>query len=193
MDTEDLTQLKHIGAARMKLLNNAGITTIKALYEIPLEKLAQLETIGNHYARLIKAAVMEVYRPSPETTATEIVSDQEQKIGQSNQDLQKQIKLLKVHLKQTGEKLKPLGKKKYLELYVDVKKRSKTLKTRLKSLEQFKGDLPEKAKKKIIKKADVLNAALQNVGKKPRKKTYKALSQKIRSFSKMIRDANPTP
>jgi hypothetical protein len=193
METEDLTQLKHIGAARMKLLNNAGITTIKALYEIPLEKLAQLETIGNHYARLIKAAVMEVYRPSPETTATEIVSDQEQKIGQSNQDLQKQIKLLKVHLKQTGEKLKPLGKKKYLELYVDVKKRSKTLKTRLKSLEQFKGDLPEKAKKKIIKKADVLNAALQNVGKKPRKKTYKALSQKIRSFSKMIRDANPTP
>jgi len=89
MKKDDLTQVKHIGAARMKLLNDSGITTIRQLYETPLEKLAQLETIGEHYAKLIKAAVSESYRGKPEETAPKIVSGKEKDIHEINQDLQK--------------------------------------------------------------------------------------------------------
>lgn len=53
MKKEDLAVVKHIGAARMKVLNDSGISTIKKLYEIQLGKLARVETIGEHYAKLI--------------------------------------------------------------------------------------------------------------------------------------------
>ncbi|UCG05464.1 MAG: hypothetical protein JSV83_16310 [Desulfobacterales bacterium] len=188
MKKDDLTVVKHIGAARMQVLNDSGITTIKKLYEIPLEKLAQVETIGERYAKLIKDAVVEVYVPSAEEIAAKKGAAKEKQIEPIDQGLQKQIKILNKRLKQANEKLKPLGKKKYLELYVDFKKRSKTLKTRLKGLNQLEGGLPNKVKKKIIKKADALNATMKNVGKKPKKKTYKTLSQEIQSFSKMLRD-----
>ncbi len=188
MKKDDLTVVKHIGAARMQVLNDSGITTIKKLYEIPLAKLAQVETIGERYAKLIKDAVVEVYVPSAEEIAAKKGAAKEKKIKSIDQGLQKQIKILNKRLKQANEKLKPLGKNKYLELYVDFKKRSKTLKTRLKGLNQLEDGLPNKAKKKIIKKADALNAMMKNVGKKPKKKTYKTLSQEIQSFSKMLRD-----
>jgi len=189
MAKDDLTQVKHIGAARMKLLNDSGITTVKQLYEIPLEKLAQIETIGERYAKLIKDAVTEVYEPSPEKIVAKTESTEEKKIAKIDQDLQRQIKILNKRFKLTNEKLKPLGKKKYLPLYIDVKKRSKTLKARLKALEQLEGDLPKKVKKKIIKKADALSTAMKNVGKRPKKKIYTTLSQEIQSFSKMIKEA----
>jgi hypothetical protein len=190
MVKDDLTQVKHIGAARMKLLNDSGITTVKKLYEIPLEKLAQIETIGERYAKLIKDAVTEVYESSSEKIAAETEPTKEKKIAKIDQDLQKQIKILNKRFKQTNEKLKPLGKKKYLPLYIDVKNRSKTLKARLKALGQPEGNLPQKVKKKIIKKAGALNVTMKNVGKKPKKKTYKTLSQEIQSFTKMLRETS---
>jgi hypothetical protein len=57
-------------------------------------------------------------------------------------------------------------------------------------LEQLEGDLPKKVKKKIIKKADALNTTMKNVGKKPKKKTYTALSQQIQLFTKMLRETS---
>jgi hypothetical protein len=90
-------------------------------------------------------------------------------------------------LKQTNEKLKPLGKKKYLELYVDFKKRAKTLKRHLNKLE---ASPPRKVQRKIIKKADALIVTMKNIGKKPKKKTYKSLSQEIQSLAKTLRDAS---
>ncbi|MBC8391104.1 MAG: hypothetical protein H8E17_00845 [Deltaproteobacteria bacterium] len=65
MKKDDLTLVKYIGATRMKVLNDSGITTFKKLYEVPLEKLTQVETIGEHYAKLIKAAVTEHYGSTP--------------------------------------------------------------------------------------------------------------------------------
>ena len=192
MKKEDLTQVKHIGAARMKVLNDSGITTIKKLYEIPLEKLAQVETIGERYAKLIKDAVTEVYEPPAEKTAAKAESTKAKKIAKIDQDLQKQIKILNKRIKQTTEKLKPLGKKKRLPLYVDVKNRSKTLKARLNALGKLEKDLPEKVKKKIIKKADALNTTMKNVGKKPKKKIYKALSKEIQLLTKMLRETSST-
>jgi len=190
MKKEDLTQVKHIGAARMKVLNDSGITTLKKLSEMPLEKLARVETIGEHYAKLIKEAVTEVYEPPPEKISAKTEPPKTKKKAQSDQDLPKQIKILNKRLKQANEKLKPLGKKKYLELYIDFKKRSKKLKRHLNKLDNPETNLPEKVKKKIIKKADALIATTKNVGKKPKKKIYTALSQEIRSFSKKLRAIN---
>ena len=190
MKKNDLTQVKHIGAARMKLLNDSGITTTRQLYEMPLEKLARIETVGEHYAKLIKEAVSESYGESHEKTAPKTASVKEKDTKEINQNLRKQIKVVKKQLKQASEKLKPLGKKKYLGLYIDFKKRSKTLKTRLNGLDQIRGDLSEEVTENIINNADALNATLKNVGGKPKKKIYKKVAQEIQLFSKMLKKAD---
>ncbi|MGD9080378.1 MAG: hypothetical protein PVG96_13610 [Desulfobacterales bacterium] len=189
MKKDDLTQVKHIGALRMKMLNDAGINTIKQLSEMPQEKLTQVNTIGPHYAKLIKAAVAESFKKKPvkSTPKAKAVSVKKRKTAAANTVLNNRIIVLKKRLKQANEKLKPLDKKKYLELYIDFKKRSKTLKTHLGRLNKNQDDLSQKASKKIIKNADALSATLKNVGKKPKKKKYGQVSQEIQSFSKMLK------
>jgi len=191
MKKDDLTQVKHIGVARMKLLNDFGITTIKQLNETPLEKLARIGTVGEHYAKLIKDAVSESYGEKPEKTAPKTVSVKEKDTKEINRNFRKQIKALKKQLKQASENLKPLGKKKYLGLYIDFKKRSKTLKTRLDGLDEIRGDLSEEVTENIINNADGLYATLKNVGGKPKKKIYKKVAQEIQLFSKMLKKAGP--
>jgi molecular chaperone GrpE (heat shock protein) len=189
MPKEDLTQVKHIGAARMKLLNDSGITTIRQLSKTPLEKLSRIGTIGDHYAKLIKDAVGESLREKPEETASQTVAGEAKDTKEISQNLRKQIKGLKKQLRNANERLKPLGKKKYLTLYIDFKKRSKTLKSRLDGLDQIQGDLSNQVTQKIIKKADALTASLKNAGKKPKNKIYKKLAQEIRQFSKILKKA----
>ena len=188
MKKDDLTQVKNIGPARMKLLNDSGITTIKQLDETPLEKLAQIESIGGRYAKLIKDAVTEYYGKKPGKSAVTTASGQEKKVVDISGKLRKRIKVLNKRLKQAREDLKPLGKKKYLEAYIDFKKRSNALKSRLKDLDQIEGGLSQKVKKKIIKNVDALNLTLKKAGEKPKKKKYKKLAQEIKLFSKMLRD-----
>jgi hypothetical protein len=190
MKKEDLTQVKHIGALRMKMLISSGITTVGQLRQISLEKLAQVKTIGPHYAKLIKAAVAESYGKKPVKSAPTVpktVSGKKKTVEDLNQKLRKQIKVLGKRLKQANENLKPLGKKKYLELYVDFKKRSKTLKAHLNDLNKNPGALSQKARENMIKNTDALSAVLKNVGKKPKKKKYQKVSQAIQSFSKMLK------
>jgi hypothetical protein len=188
MKQDDLTQLKYVGVSRMKLLNDIGITTIKQLYEMPLEKLAEIKSIGEHYAKLIKDSVTECYREKDEKLPAEIVSTKERKIKEVNQDLQKKIKSLKKSLNRVNENLKPLWKKKYLGSYVAFKNRSNKLKARLNATNQIHADLPKKVKKKIVKQGDALNLFLKKVRKKPKKKKYKEITQEIQSFSRMLRD-----
>ena len=190
MTKDDLTQVKYIGAARMKLLNDSGITTISQLSKTPLEKLARIGTIGEHYAKLIKDAVSESYGEKPKKTALQTVAAKAKETKEISQNLGKQIKALKKQLRTATEHLKPLGKKKYLGSYIDFKKRSKTLKTRLNGLEQIWGGLSEEVTKNIIKTADALYANLKNVGKKPKKKIYKKLAQEIQSLSKILKKAD---
>ena len=187
MKKEDLTVVKHIGAARMQVLNDAGIATIKQLYEIPLKKLVEVETIGEYNAKLIKAAVTESYGKKPVKSAPKADSARKKKKAAVDPILKNRITVLKKRLKQANEKLKPLYKKKYLELYVDFKKRSKTLKVHLNSLSKNPGKLSRKVIENIIKNADALSATLKNVGKKPKKKKYRKVSQEIQSFSKMLK------
>ena len=188
MKQDDLTQLKHVGATRMKLLNDLGITTIKQLYEMPLEKLVEIKSIGEHYAKLIKNSVAEYYKEKQKKVPGETASAKERKINQINRNLQKKIKRLNKSLNRVDENLKPLWEKKYLELYIDFKKRSRKLKARLNALGKIQQDLPKKVKKNIIKKADAINLTLKRVEKKPKKKKYKEITKEIQSFSKMIGD-----
>ena len=190
MKKDDLTQVKNIGPSRMKLLNDSGITTIKQLDETPLEKLAQIESISGRYAKLIKDAVTEYYGKKPEKLTVTTGSGKEKKVVDINGKLRKRIKVLNKRLKQAREDLKPLGEKKYLEAYIDFKKRSNTLKSRLKDLDQIEVGLSQKVKKKIIKNIDALNLALKKAGKKPKKKIYKKLAREIKLFSKMLRDTS---
>ena len=188
MKNDDLTQVKYIGPSRMKLLNDSGITTIKQLDETPQEKLCQIESISECYAKLIKDAVTEYYGDKPEKLTLETVSGKEQKSVEIDRNLRKRIKALNRRIKQARENLKPLGKKKYLESYIDFKKRSNTLKSRLKGLVQLEDTMSKKAKKKIIKNADALNVILKSGGKNPKKKTYEKVDREIQSFSKILRD-----
>jgi nucleotidyltransferase/DNA polymerase involved in DNA repair len=193
MKKDDLTQVKYIGALRMKMLYDSGINTIKQLSEISLEKLAQVKSIGENYAKLIKAAAAETSKKKTRKPAQKVskapqtVSGKKKTVVDPTQNLRKQIKLLNKRLKQANEKLKPLDKKKYLEFYIDFKKKSKTLKAHLNGLNKNPGKLSQKATKNIIKNADALSATLKNVGKKPKKKKYQKISQEIQSFSKMLK------
>ena len=76
MKQDDLTDIKHVGLTRMRLLNDLGITTIKQLREIPLEKLAETKSIGTHYAKLIKNSVNEYYKEKKKKLSARTVSSQ---------------------------------------------------------------------------------------------------------------------
>ena len=188
MKQDDLTCLKHVGSSRMKLLNDSGITTIKQLHEIPLEKLAEVKSIGEYYARLIKISVSDYYRGRNINLSKMPTSSGEKKAGDINRDLKKKIKRLRKILNRVNENFKPLWEKKYLVLYVDFKKRLTKLRSRLIALGRIMEDLPDEDKKNIIKKADALILNLKNVGKKPKKKKYKITILEIQSFSKFLKD-----
>lgn len=187
MQKDDLTKVKHVGALRMKMLNDAGIKTIKQLSEIPLEKLIQVKTVGEHYAKLIKTAATESYGEKSAKSDPKAASAKKKKTAAVDPVLKNRVAMLKKRLKQANEKLKPLDKKKYLQLYIDFKKKSKKLKAHLNRLNQIGGKLSKKETNNIIKNANSLSMALKNVGKKPKKKIYQKLSREIQSFSRMLK------
>ena len=184
---DDLTKVKHVGPLRMKKLNDAGIKTIKQLSEIPLKELMRINTIGEHYAKLIKAAAEESIGEKPATSKPKAASAKKKKSAGIDPILKNRITVLRKRLKQANEKLKPLGKKKYLKFYIDFKKKSKTLKAHLNSLTKTAGKLSKKETQNIIKYANALSLTLKNAGKKPKKKRYQKVSQEIQSFSRMIK------
>ncbi len=188
MKQDDLTRIKHVGLSRMRLFNDVRITTIKQLSEMPLEKLAAIKSIGDHYAKLIKNSVNDYYEEKKKILPPEDASAKGIKPTRVNRDLQKKIKRLNKNLYRVNEQLKPLWKKKYLISYIEFKKRSAKLKSRLEALDKIHQDLPEKVKYKLIKKADKLIINLKQVGKKPKKKKYKKITIEIRSFSSLLRD-----
>jgi len=183
-----LTQIKNIGEARMKLLNAHGIKTVEQLHQIPLEKLAQIKSIGRHYAELIKGALKDHYPQETEEISPKSPSLKEEKGKQINLDLGKEIKDLNKRLDRTIENLKPLWKKKHLQSFIDLKKKTNKLKAALKKVAQMESNLPPKTNKKVIKKASALRTNLKNVGKKPKKKKYKTIAREIQSLSKRLQD-----
>ena len=190
MKMDDLTQVKNVGNARKKLLNGHGITTIQQLYEIPLEKLEQVKSLGRHYAKLIKESVNDVYEPkeeAPAEPAAEVSPGKDEKSDKTDRNLNAELVKTTKYLKSAKEKLKPLQKKNHLKLFVDLKKHANKLKSRILALSQRQPDLSEKQKKKITKKATVLNTVLKNVGKNKKGKTMKVLAKEIQSFSNILK------
>ena len=188
MKQDDLTRIKHVGLSRMRLLNDIRITTIKQLSEMPMEKLAAMKSIGDHYAKLIKSSLNDYYEEKKKNLRLEDAPAKEIKSTRINQDLQKKIKRLNKNLYRVNEQLKPLWEKKYLKLYIEFKKRSAKLKSRLETLDKTQQDIPEKRRNKLIKKADKLIINLKKVREKPKKKKYKKITIEIRSFSSLLRD-----
>ena len=188
MKQDDLTEIKYVGLTRMRLLNDLGITTINQLREMPLEKLAETKSIGANYAKLIKNSVNDYYKEKKKKLPAETVSTKEKITNPINRELQKKVKRLNKNLRRVNEQLKPLWEKKYLQLYIEFKKRSTKLKSRLEALGKIQQDLPKREKKNILKKADALIINLKKTGKKPKKKKYKQTTQEIQSFSRLLRD-----
>ena len=188
MKKHDLTQLKHVGPSRMKLLNKHRITSIKQLDETPVEKLIEIESIGERCAKQIKDAVTEYYGKMPEQLSEKAKSGDEKKIVGINGSLRKRVKVLNKRLKKARESLKPLGKKKYLEPYIELKIKSNKLKSRLKTLDQIAGNLSKEVKEDIIRNTDALSGMLKSKGKKPKKKNYEKLTHEIKAFSKKLRE-----
>jgi hypothetical protein len=187
MKKADLTQIKHIGAQRMKLLNATGITTIEELYETPLEKLASIKSVGQHYAGLIHEAVNDYFaQGSMKAPETEIPP--KKKTEKIDFNFHQEIKNLKKSLNRVIEDLKPLGKKKYLKSFISLKKRSNRLKTQIKKLEKKRSELTQKTKKTLVKEAVTLTATIKSAGKKPKKKTYQKIEKKIQMLTKKLRD-----
>jgi hypothetical protein len=186
MVKDDLTQVKNIGFSRMKLLNSAGITTIKQLHETSLEKLAEIKNIGLYYAKLIKNSAAECYAEKQKELPKDTKPKEDKQIKKTNLNLQKKLQTLKKALSRVDENLKPLWKKKYLRLYISFKKRSNNLIAAAEKIDQKVDDLPKKVNKKIIKDINSLNIFLKGIGKQPKKKKYQKIIKKIGSFSKMM-------
>jgi len=91
-------------------------------------------------------------------------------------------------LTRVQEALRPLGKKKHIPFYIDLRKQLKTLKAVLDETDQIQGKLSRKAKKKIIKKTTGLVEFLKKTGRKPRKRNYKEINREILSFTGKLRD-----
>ncbi len=188
MESEDLALVKHVGPSRKKLLHDHGITTIQQLQEMSEEKLAGIKSIGEHYAKLLKNSVNEYSKVKHEKLPAKIVSAKERKIEKINRDLQKNCKRLENRLDRLKEDLKPLGKGKYLELYIDFKNISGKAKAHIKEIGQRQQSLPRKIKKNIIEKTSDLTVFLKKTGKKPKKKKYKNINRKIQAFSDKLQD-----
>ena len=186
MAKDDLTQVKNIGVSRMKLLNSAGITTIKQLHETSVEKLAEIKNIGLYYAKLIKNSAAECYAEKQKELPKDTKPKEDKQIKKTNLNLQKKLQTLKKILSRVDENLKPLWKKKYLRLYISFKKRSNNLIAAAEKIDQKVDDLPKKVNKKIIKDINSLNIFLKGIGKQPKKKKYQKIIKKIGSFSKMM-------
>jgi len=195
MKKDDLTKVRYIGSARMKLLYDSGITTFKQLFETPLGKLAQVKNIGKHYAKQIKDAVAEIYVPpvgkSPEKSKDvnkKKTAAVKKKPAKPNQKLQKKINKVNKSRKQLNLKAKALGKKNQ-DLCAEIKKSSKTLKQHAGELSQLEKKLTKKVSKELNKKADNLIAILKRMDKKTKKKVYKAFSEELKSLNKGLRKA----
>lgn len=186
MAKDDLTQVKNIGVSRMKLLNSAGITSIKQLHETSVEKLAEIKNIGLYYAKLIKNSAAECYAEKQKELPKDTKPKEDKQIKKTNLNLQKKLQMLKKTLSRVDENLKPLWKKKYLRLYISFKKRSNILLAVAEKIDQKVDDLPKKVNKKIIKDINSLNIFLKGIGKQPKKKKYQKIIKKIGSFSKMM-------
>lgn len=188
MEPEDLTRLKHVGISRNKLLHAHGITTVRQLHEMPEAALAAIKSIGDHYARLIKASAAGCREEDREPAQAGIPSSREREDGETGREFQEIMKKIRTRLTRVQEALKPLGKRKYVPLYVDFRKQLKNLNAILDKTDRIQAKLSGKARKKIIKRTAGLAEFLKKAGRKPGKRNYRRVTRKMLSFAGKLRD-----
>lgn len=184
MRKDDLTQVKNIGSARKKLLAIHGINTVQQLYDEPLDRLVQIKSLGQHYAKLIKAAVKDLYESKEEGPAETVADgprDSKKNSDMFDRKLKSEIAALNKYLKRAKEKFKPIKKKKHIKLFLKFKKQSNNLKAQILILRQSQLDIPKKQKRKVAKKIAALNTVLKNAGKNKKGKTMMKLNNEIQS------------
>jgi hypothetical protein len=173
------------------LLHDHGITTIEQLHATPEETLARIKTIGKHYAEQIKHSAAEHYQKKPETIPGPTTSREGRDNREINREFRKKMKRLVTGLARVNEDFKPLGKQKYLELYVDLKKHSRKLGMHIREMSHGQNTLSDKSKKKIIREAANLILVLKRAGKKPKKKKFRKITRKIRSLAGTLQEIAP--
>lgn len=191
MEPGDLGHLKHVGASRRKLLHDHGITTIGQLHATPEETLARIKTIGTHYAKRIKHSAAEHYQKKPENIPGPTKSREGRDNREINREFRKKIKKLVTGLARVNEDFKPLGKQKYLELYVDLKKHSRKLRMHIREMSHGRNTLSDKSKKKVIRETANLIVVLKRAGKKPKKKKFRKITRKIQSLAGTLQEIAP--
>ena len=218
MKQDDLTQISHIGASRMERFYEHGITTIQQLYEMPLEELAEIPTIGAFYAEKIKIGITEYYAennitPPDITSAVEdaeeapdteppktkpikkkktskkkSVADEAKLSLEEVFDLKKEVKKIQKRIKSINKKAQPLLEKKYQDLYTDFENNFKQLKAFRKTIDQTCDTLSQKTINKMAKKADAVSDILKKSGKKAKKGQYKTITKEIQSLAKALKN-----
>jgi DNA integrity scanning protein DisA with diadenylate cyclase activity len=151
MKQDDLTRISHIGASRMERFYEHGITTIQQLYEIPLEELVKIPTIGVFYAQKIKDGVAEYYAknnitPPVITSAAEDAENDENKDTKASQQVPETepSKKTKPVKKKKASKKKSVADKAEPEEGFDLKKGVKKIQKRIKSINKKVQPLLEK-------------------------------------------------
>ncbi len=187
MKKDDLIHIKYIGPSRLKRLKEHGITTIEQLRQIPVRELAKINSIGEYYSIRIKKAAA-AFDAQPAARAAETTVQTIAPTSGIARKTKKSLRKLTGRLNRAKEKLKPLWKKKYLALYIDFKKQSNKLIRRIKKIEKNINSLSEQKMTEITDKSESLKHLLKTDGKKPKKKAFKNITKKIRSFSEKLKE-----
>lgn len=122
MKNDDLSTIKYIGKVRKNHLQNSGSPSFFELSEMPVEKLAKIDSIGEHYARLIKEAATAHCASTKMKKPAETGIAKKIKKSKVDQNFRKQLELLKRRLKQTKEKLVS----QQLQLFTDTLKSTRS-------------------------------------------------------------------
>jgi len=203
MSDNELTCVPGIGPARAKRLNEYGVLTIEDLKNMTIEDLAAIKTIGMSNANKLKAAVhamgvseaisdeLEVVHVEDEKT---ILEEMVQLIDPKSFKLVKKTRESLEGLHETInnglEKLKPLGKKKWLKHYIEYKCQVRKLEKRLVSTLGELEDLSKKSKKTLEKTASNLEDALTDLWSNIKRKKFEKVNKELEAFRKALKSLN---
>ncbi|MDM8540445.1 helix-hairpin-helix domain-containing protein [Desulfococcaceae bacterium HSG9] len=198
MKQDDLTQISHIGASRMKRFNEHGISTIQQLYEIPLEELAKIQTIGAFYAQKIKDGVAEYYAknnimpPAVESAAEDAEVSQQVPVTESPKEKPGK----KASQKGSAtDKVKPAPEEEF-----DLKKRVKKIQKRIKSINKKAQPLLEKKYQELytdfennFKQLKAFRKTIDQTCDTLSQKTINKMAKKADAVSAILKKASKKP
>ena len=216
MPFKELTEVPGIGSARAKLLVDHGIQTIADLKKMKVEDLASIKTVGlknavKIFAHLnldakkpdisleIKKDLVTPEQETEEKSPSETPPEKEKKLIEEiiqmlDPKTFKAVRRAKTSLGELQaivetslEKLKPLGKKKWLKEYVEFKVHAKKLEKNLKKVINDLDEQPKKAVKRIKNASEELGGSIQALWEKIKRKRFSKVNEEFEEFRNLIR------